>query len=66
MLKPGTASLVQDKAGKSRVGSDERNPAALEMIFPANNAGRRPAKTVSICGQAPSDFPEPDGWLVEQ
>ncbi len=45
---------------------DERHPAAMKMIALAIEAGKRAGKPVSICGQAPSDFPELSGWLVQQ
>jgi pyruvate,water dikinase len=43
---------------------DERNPAVLEMLRRAIEAGHRAGRKVSICGQAPSDFPEIASFLV--
>jgi pyruvate,water dikinase len=43
---------------------DERNAAVLEMLRRAIEAGHRAGRKVSICGQAPSDFPEVAAFLV--
>jgi pyruvate,water dikinase len=44
---------------------DERNPAVLEMLRRAIEAGHRAGRKVGICGQAPSDYPEFAAFLVE-
>jgi pyruvate,water dikinase len=67
----GSNDLTQLTLGVDRDSSllesfDERNPAAMEMFSLAIKAGKRSGKPVSICGQAPSDFPELAGWLVQQ
>jgi pyruvate,water dikinase len=43
---------------------DERNPAVLEMLQRAIEAAHRAGRKVSICGQAPSDYPEVAAFLV--
>jgi pyruvate,water dikinase len=45
---------------------DERNGAVERMVELAIEAGRRAAKKVGICGQAPSDYPEFARFLVEK
>ena len=45
---------------------DERDGAVLATIEAILQASRRAGLTTSICGQAPSDFPEFARWLVEQ
>ncbi|HLV80941.1 MAG TPA: phosphoenolpyruvate synthase [Chthonomonadaceae bacterium] len=45
---------------------DERNVAVRRMIAHAIVAARQAGKPIGICGQAPSDYPEFAGWLVEQ
>jgi pyruvate,water dikinase len=67
----GSNDLTQLTLGVDRDSSlledlDERNPAAMEMISLAIKAGKHSGKPVSICGQAPSDFPDLVGWLVRQ
>ena len=45
---------------------DERDPGVLEMIRQTIAGGKRNQRPVSICGQAPSDYPEVAAYLVEQ
>jgi len=45
---------------------DERDGAVRKMIGHAIEAAKRAGKPIGICGQAPSDYPEFAGWLVEQ
>jgi phosphoenolpyruvate-protein kinase (PTS system EI component) len=45
---------------------DERNPAVLRFIAQAITACKRNHLHSSICGQAPSDFPEFAAFLVRQ
>jgi pyruvate,water dikinase len=45
---------------------DERNPAVKRAIEHIIKTAKKYGKKVGICGQAPSDFPEFAGWLVEQ
>ncbi|MBO9515793.1 MAG: phosphoenolpyruvate synthase [Variovorax sp.] len=44
---------------------DERDEGVKAMIEQAVVGGRRNARHVGICGQAPSDYPELARWLVE-
>ena len=44
---------------------DERNEAVLRMIGQAIEAAHRVRKSIGICGQAPSDYPEFAAWLVK-
>jgi pyruvate,water dikinase len=44
---------------------DERDPAVKEMIRTVIATAHEHGTTVSICGQAPSDFPEFAAFLVE-
>jgi pyruvate,water dikinase len=45
---------------------DERNDAVLRMIGEAIAAAHKAGKSIGICGQAPSDYPEFAEWLVER
>jgi len=45
---------------------DERDPGVLAMLRMAIEGGKRCARHVGICGQAPSDYPEVARYLVEQ
>jgi pyruvate,water dikinase len=45
---------------------DERDAGVLEMIRLTIEGGKRNARHVGICGQAPSDYPEVARYLVEQ
>ena len=44
---------------------DERDPAVLRAIKMLIEAAHRQGRTVSICGQAPSVYPEIVEFLVE-
>jgi pyruvate,water dikinase len=44
---------------------DERDGAVRGMIARAVEAAKKAGKPIGICGQAPSDYPEFAGWLVE-
>jgi pyruvate,water dikinase len=43
---------------------DERNPAVTKMIATVIRAAKSNGKKIGICGQAPSDYPEFAGFLV--
>ena len=45
---------------------DERNPAVLALIAQVIEAAHACGRTVGICGQAPSDYPEFARFLVER
>jgi len=45
---------------------DERNLAVTTLIQYAIQACREAGKTVGICGQGPSDYPDFARWLMEQ
>jgi pyruvate,water dikinase len=45
---------------------DERNPAVLAMVASVIDAARAAGRTIGICGQAPSDYPEFTRFLVER
>lgn len=45
---------------------DERNDAVRWLIARAIAAARQAGKSIGICGQAPSDYPEFAEWLVAQ
>jgi pyruvate,water dikinase len=45
---------------------DERNDAVLRMIAQAIDAAKTAQKSIGICGQAPSDYPEFAEWLVKR
>lgn len=45
---------------------DERNPAVTGLIESAINACKAANKTISICGQGPSDYPDFARWLMEK
>jgi pyruvate,water dikinase len=45
---------------------DERNDAVLQMIDHAIEAAHAANKSIGICGQAPSDYPEFAEWLVKR
>ncbi len=44
---------------------NERDPAVRETISTAIRAARRKGRKIGLCGQAPSDFPDFAGFLVE-
>jgi pyruvate,water dikinase len=45
---------------------DKRNDAVLRMIAQAIDAAKTAQKSIGICGQAPSDYPEFAEWLVKR
>lgn len=45
---------------------DENNPSAKEMIRMAIGKAKKKGKKIGLCGQAPSDFPDFAGFLVEE
>ena len=45
---------------------DERNPAVKKLLSEAIAACKRQSKSVGICGQGPSDYPDLGDWLVAQ
>lgn len=45
---------------------DERDEAVLRMMQIAIQAAHQAKKTIGICGQAPSDFPEVAEFLIKQ
>lgn len=67
----GSNDLTQLTLGVDRdsgllSGFDERNEAVLDLIEMAIRACQEEGKSVGICGQAPSDFPEITRWLIEK
>lgn len=45
---------------------DEQNPAVKELMKMAITGAHHAKKIISICGQAPSDFPALANWLITQ
>jgi pyruvate,water dikinase len=45
---------------------DERNPAVKAMIASVIKAAKTKGRKISLCGQAPSDYPEFAQFLIEQ
>lgn len=45
---------------------DERDPAVKKMMAMAIEGAKRNKRSIGICGQAPSDYPEIAQFLVEQ
>lgn len=45
---------------------DERNPAVKALIQQAIKACKASGKSIGICGQGPSDYPDFAHWLMEQ
>ena len=45
---------------------DERDDAVRDMIAQVIEAAKTAGKPIGICGQAPSDYPDFAGWLVQQ
>lgn len=43
---------------------DERDPGVMEMLRQTVLGGKRNGRSVGICGQAPSDYPEMASYLV--
>ena len=68
----GSNDLTQLTLGMDRdsewmaAGFDERNPAIKESISRVIQACHNQHKSVGICGEGPSHYPEFARWLVEQ
>lgn len=60
-----TLGLDRDSASVAHL-FDENNLAVRRLIAEAIRAAHLANKPIGICGQAPSDFPAFEGWLVEQ
>lgn len=45
---------------------DERNPAVLNFLSDVIRVCKNKGKSVGICGQGPSDYPEFADWLIKQ
>jgi pyruvate,water dikinase len=45
---------------------DERNEAVKRMVAMAITTAKQRGRKIGLCGQAPSDYPEFAGFLVEQ
>lgn len=60
-----TLGLDRDSALVAHV-FDERNPAVKRMVKMAIASAKANHRKIGICGQAPSDYPEFAGFLVEQ
>ncbi|MFQ5469467.1 MAG: phosphoenolpyruvate synthase [Gammaproteobacteria bacterium] len=66
----GSNDLTQLTLGIDRDSSmvrtfDERDKAVKSLMEMAINACKKQNKYVGICGQAPSDYPEINRWLIE-
>ena len=62
-----TLGTDRDSAKLGRMGYfDERNPAVLKAISNIIRGFKKHNKTVSICGQAPSEYPEIVEFLVKE
>lgn len=59
-----TLGIDRDNSYLARVG-DEKNKAVKELVREAIKECNRRKKYISICGQAPSDYPEFARFLVE-
>jgi pyruvate,water dikinase len=67
----GSNDLTQLTLGVDRdsgllTGFDERDAAVTALMEMAIQACHAAGKSIGICGQAPSDFPEITRWLVSQ
>lgn len=70
----GTNDLTQLALGLDRDSGmplladdfDERDPAVKALISLAIEACKRQGKSIGICGQGPSDYPDFARWLVAQ
>ncbi len=62
-----TLGTDRDSARLAKMGYfDERNPAVLKAISNIIRGFKKHNKTVSICGQAPSEYPEIVEFLVKE
>ena len=59
-----TLAIDRDSAQLSPL-FDERDPAVKQMLLLALEKAQKVGTTISICGQAPSDFPEIADYLIE-
>jgi pyruvate,water dikinase len=57
---------IDRDSGLIAEGFDERNPAVKKLLSEAIAACQRQGKSIGICGQGPSDYPELAEWLVAQ
>lgn len=65
-LTQGVLCIDRDSARLGKMGYfDERNPAVLTAIKRIITGFRKTGKTVSICGQAPSEYPEIVEFLIK-
>ncbi len=60
-----TLGLDRDSALVARF-FDERNEAVKRMVAMAITTAKQRGRKIGLCGQAPSDYPEFAGFLVEQ
>lgn len=68
----GSNDLTQLTLGIDRDSSlvnvlfDERNPAVIKMFEYALAGAHKAGKSIGVCGQAPSDYPELGDWFIKQ
>ncbi len=66
-LTQGVLGVDRDSTRLGKMGYfDERNPAVLEAMKLIIHGFKKHGKTVGICGQAPSVYPEITKFLVEE
>ena len=66
-LTMGVLGIDRDSAKLGRMGYfDERNPAVLKAISNIIKGFRKHGKTIGICGQAPSEYPEIVEFLIKE